>query len=213
MIKYSLIAAFGWFSFHKISKIIFKKKYHNYILSISNGLLMTYLSSNQLLNNNLKEEMTEQQSIILNIINGYFIYDGIDVILKKDYIYSIHHILSLYFMNFFEKYNLGKIFIQSLFIGEVTNPILNYWQLTKNLKYKKQFRIVNHIFTPTYIIIRGILIPIYFYETLTKLNNNPNISRFDFNTITLISILFNTGNYYWGYNLINGYTKWLKKIK
>ena len=52
--------------------------------------------------------------------------------------------------------------------------------------------------------------PIYFYKTLKYLNNNDNISRLDFNTIALISILFNTGNYFWGYNLIRGYVKWLK---
>ena len=93
MIKHSLMAAAGWFTFHKISKVIFDKKYHEYILSITNGLLMTYLSSKELLKDNIDDEMTKKQNIILDIIRGYFIYDGIDVILKKDYLYSSLHIL------------------------------------------------------------------------------------------------------------------------
>lgn len=211
MLKYSFIAALGWFGFHKLSKSLINKKYHNYILSITNGILMTYLSSKQLLKNDLDDKMNKEQNLILDVIRGYFIYDGIDVILKKDYIYSIHHIISIHFMNFFEKYKLGKIFIQSLLLGEITNPMLNYWTLTKELKYEKQFRITNHIFTPFFLMVRGVAMPIYFYNTLKYLKNNENVSRLDFHTISIISILFNCGNYFWGYNLLRGYIKWIKK--
>ena len=114
-------------------------------------------------------------------------------------------------MNFFEKYKLGKIFIQSLLLGEITNPMLNYWTLTKELKYEKQFRITNHIFTPFFLMVRGVAMPIYFYNTLKCLKNNENVSRLDFHTISIISILFNCGNYFWGYNLLRGYIKWIKK--
>ena len=105
---------------------------------------------------------------------------------------------------------MTDFFIEALFFGELTNPILQLWQISKQHNNKLLFRYINHIFTFMFFIFRCILIPCFFYKKIHKLYDR-NISDFDMNTILTFSFIFNIGNYIWGYQLLKGYLKWLKK--
>ena len=113
-------------------------------------------------------------------------------------------------MNFFEKYQLGKIFCQSLFLGELTNPLLQTWTYAKNTdKSTDLFRVTNHLFTGSFLLVRGLYMPYYFFKTLTNIYDNSEIENTDKSFIITVSILFNLGNFYWLKYLLKGYKKWI----
>ena len=210
MIRETILATGGWFFLKYIyNKLIIDNDNRHYAISLTNALLMVGYSGSKLLLNDLNGEMGYDQKLILSILKGYFIYDSINVIKNKQYIYIVHHGLSLIFMNFFEKYNMKKLFIQSLFIGELTNPLLNSWKISKKNGYKKTFSIINHIFTPTFVVMRGIIMPIQFYKCIEYIYNEPHVSKFDLGLVISLSCLFNLGNYIWMNQLVRGYIKWL----
>ena len=170
---------------------------------------MLALSGYQLLQP-LDDEMTYTQNVYLSIIRGYFIYDMVNVLRDKKYIYIFHHFISISIMNFFEKYRLGKVFCQSLFLGELTNPLLQTWTYAKNTdKTTTLFRVSNHLFTGSFLLVRGLYMPYYFYKTLIDIYNNGEIESVDKSYIITVSILFNLGNFYWLKYLLGGYKKWL----
>lgn len=210
MIRETLFATSGWFLLKYIYNKLIKDKYNRQCaVSLTNALVMVGYSGYQLLSNDLADEMVYNQKLILSIIKGYFLYDSINVIRNKEYIYIAHHGLSLIFMNFFEKYNMGRLFVQSLFIGELTNPLLNSWKIAKKSKCKRTFSIINHIFTPTFIVVRGILMPYQFYRCIMYINTQPNVTNFDLGLVTSLSMMFNLGNFIWMNQLVTGYIKWL----
>ena len=201
-----------WLSIDRIYKIIFsKKKYKEYLLSMTHGSLMTLLSGYLLIKGNLQEEMTPFQKDILYLSRGYFMYDLINVCINKKYLFIFHHISLILFFNIFEKYNCGKLFVQALFIGEVTNPFLQLWTISKNLKYKNMFKVVNNIFSPLFLVVRGICMPYFFYTNYKTLENKKIMSTFDSRLILTLSVLFNVGNFMWSRNLLKGYLKWISK--
>lgn len=203
-----------WFLIEYYSNIIIDKKYIDYINPFLHGSLLSIYSIKELIyNNNLTANFNQEQLQILNLSKAYFIYDLIKMALIKKYrnnLYIAHHFGLLYFFHFFKKYELTDFFIEALFFGELTNPILQLWQISKQHNNKLLFRYINHIFTFMFFIFRCILIPCFFYKKIYKLYDH-NISDFDMNTILTFSFIFNIGNYIWGYQLLKGYLKWLKK--
>lgn len=203
-----------WFLIETIGNFFLKKKYIDYLNPFIHGSVLSIFSIKELLyNNNLSSNFSEEQLKILNLSSGYFIYDLLKMaIIKKyrNYLYTAHHIVLLYFYHFFYKYNLADFFIQALFLGELTNPILQIWYISKLNNKKILFRYTNHIFTILFLTFRCILIPIFLYKKINQLYNF-QISKFDMNSILTLSFMFNFGNYIWSYQLFRGYLKWLKK--
>ena len=203
-----------WFLIEKYGVLIINKKYIDYFNPFIHGSLLSIYSIKELLNNdNLSFDFNGEQLKILNLSTGYFIYDLIKMALIKKYrnnLYIAHHLALLYFFHFFKKYKLPDFFIQSLFFGELTNPILQIWHFSKQNNNKQLFRYVNHTFTIMFIFFRCILIPCFFYKKIPQLYNY-QISKLDMNTILTLSFLFNFGNYIWSFQLLRGYLKWLKK--
>ena len=79
------------------------------------------------------------------------------------------------------------MFVYSLFLGECTNPLLNLWTITKKNK-SSLFPIVNHTFVPIYILFRGVLIPIYFTNSLSDLYYNNEVSKLDYSVMCFFSL-------------------------
>ena len=204
-----------WGLIENSGKLVLKKEYLDYLNSFIHGSILSIFSIKELLyNNDLDKDMNSEQIAILNLSRGYFIYDLLKMLLIKRYrsnLYMLHHLSLLYFFHFFKKYNLTRIFIQSLFLGETTNPVLQIWSISKKMDYKEIFKYSNHIFSNMFIVFRCILIPLFYYNKLPQLLNNTNISKFDLRMVFTLSFIFNIGNFAWSYQLFRGYLKWCKK--
>lgn len=203
-----------WFTLDNIGKLFIDKKYVDYINPFLHGSLLSIYSIKEIyFKHNSEQGFNNEQLTIINLSTGYFIYDIIKMALIRKYwnnLYVAHHLALLYFFHFFKKYDLKDFFIESLFFGELTNPILQIWHMSKTTNNKVLFRYTNHIFTAMFLLFRCILMPIFFYKKINLLPNL-NISKFDYNTVFGFSIIFNMGNIAWSYQLIKGYLKWLKK--
>ena len=96
------------------------------------------------------------------------------------------------------------------FLGEITNPVLIIWTLTK--KYKLPlFDKINPFFTYFFILIRGFVVPIvtYFFIYLLFQEYPVDIYLISF---TIVSKILVFGSLYWVKNLYKGYQKYkLKK--
>ena len=203
-----------WIAVENIGKLYINKKYIDYFNPFIHGIILSSFSIKELVfNNNLQKGFNTQQLSIINLSTGYFIYDLLKMGIIKKYrnnLYIAHHLAILYFYYFFKKYKLSDFFTEALFFGELTNPILQVWHISKVNNNKILFRFTNHIFTIMFLIFRCILMPKFFYKKI-KLLNNYNISNFDYTTVTSLSVIFNAGNFLWSYQLLRGYLKWLRK--
>jgi len=204
-----------WFFIEKSGGLFINKKNIDYLNPLIHGSILSIYSIKELLyNNNLDKDFNQEQLKILDLSTGYFIYDLFKMALIKKYrnnLYIAHHLALLYFFHFFKKYKLPDFFIQALFFGELTNPILQIWHMSKQNNNKLLFKYTNHIFTYMFLFFRCILIPCFFSKKIPTLFNNNRISKFDLNTILTIFAFFNFGNFIWSYQLLKGYLKWLKK--
>ena len=203
-----------WFLIEKYGNIVIHKDYINYLNPFIHGSLLSIFSIRELFyKKSLNRDLDNDQLKVLNLSRGYFVYDLLKMIINKKYrnnLYILHHICLLYFFNFFKKYNLGDFFNEALFLGEITNPILQIWQISKQSNNKFLFRYINHVFVIMYFIFRCILIPICTYKKSKILLKNDNINKYDLKIILILFMIFNLGNIIWGYRLCKGYLKWLK---
>ena len=204
-----------WAAVEKYGNIIIDDNYIDYLNPLIHGSVLSIFSVKEIFyEKKLNTEFSNEQLEILDFSRGYFIYDLFKMIINKKYrnnAYIMHHICLLYFFNFFKKYNLGDVFNEALFLGELTNPILQIWLISYQSDNKVLFRYTNHLFVIMYSIFRLILIPISTYNRSKMLLNNSNINKYDLKIVLSLFMLFNIGNMVWGRNLIKGYLKWLKK--
>ena len=142
----------------------------------------------------------------------YFIYDLYHVIYSKfDKLFILHHllcILTICSILYLDK--LGVLIAQCLFIGEITNPLQNLWRYfkIKNMVEleKKSFKLFSFLF----LIIRGVVSPLYIYNALSKIMSS-DINIFFASTVSLYLFLGTFGSLIWCYNLIHVMIE--KKIK
>ena len=163
-----LINILYWVAVEKYGNIVIDDDYIDYLNPLIHGSVLSIFSIKELFyEKQLITEFSSQQLEVLDFSRGYFIYDLLKMIIYKKYrnnAYIAHHLCLLYFFHFFKKYNLGDFFIESLFLGEVTNPILQIWSISKQSNNKILFRYINHLFVVIYSLFRFILIPIFTYK-------------------------------------------------
>lgn len=132
--------------------------------------------------------------IHLDLLYGYFLYDTVNLFLhidKAEKMYIIHHILSLYIINYVSGLTLNQdqhyyITIISL-ISECQNPILNLKLLIQDYP---DLKAINKILLYyMYFICRIILFPIYSLAFLFTMN-------FDYK-FTLFFICIYTMSFNW----------------
>ena len=197
----------------KIDTLYSNKTYKKYAMPFIHGTTMICASAYQVANlsslsDDSQHEMTSFQKRILNISSGYFMYDFFNMLSERHMLYTAHHIIALLFFGLLEKYNYGKIYMYALFLGEITNPCLNIWTFTKERKMTRSFSVINHIFSPTFVLIRGICMPYFFVKSLNKIIRDDDMSQIDFATMCTLSLLFNISNFVWMKSLVYGYLKY-----
>ena len=155
----------------------------------------------------LIREFGENENILLNLSLSYFIWDFYYVYLYKSLPFFIHHTMGISFLLIFKTQPLAGVFLISIFLPEVTTPLLNVWQLSKMKKYKI-FDKINTFFTFSYIFVRVGLISIFNIYCFNKLLNSDKLNNKIVYSLLGISIIYTFGNFSWSWKLFQGFKKW-----
>jgi hypothetical protein len=160
----------------------------------------------------LIREFNEKESDLVNLSMSYFLWDYYYVYLYKSVPFFIHHTMGIAYMFIFKYQPLAGIFLYSIFLPEVTTPLLNLWTLCKKKKYLL-FDVINGPFTYFYIFIRVFCITGFNTFSFLTMLNSDKIDKKIIYTLLAISGLYTFGNISWSNQLYNGYKKWLIKRK
>ena len=160
----------------------------------------------------LIREFNDNELKLVDLSMSYFLWDYYYVYLYKSVPFFIHHTMGIAYMLIFKYQPLGGLFLYSIFLPEVTTPMLNLWTLCKIKKYPL-FDLINAPFTYFYIFMRVFCITGFnTFGLLTMLYSN-KIDRKIIYTLLGISGIYTFGNVTWSNQLYNGYKKWLLKRK
>ena len=208
----SLIAITFWLTLDNLYKLLFSPACTKYLIPFTHGISTSTIAGYHLFTRDLSPTiMTPFQHALMDFSHSYFIYDLIDVSLNREYLYVAHHTSIMVFMHLFKKYGYGKLFMQSLFLGEITNPFLNLWLFSKKDTHSLLFRAINHLFTLLFVTVRGLIMPWFFFSTLMEIKEDLQVEVADYYVLCFLSIVFNAANLAWMRALVKGYLKWLRQ--
>ena len=118
--------------------------------------------------------------------------------------------MGISFLLIFKTQPLAGVFLISIFLPEITTPLLNVWQLSKMKKYEI-FNKINTFFTFSYIFVRVGLISICNSYCFNKLLNSDKIDNKIVYLLLGTSSIYTFGNFSWSWKLFQGYKKWYLK--
>ena len=160
----------------------------------------------------LVKPFNENEIKLVNLSLSYFIWDFYYIFLHSDYLFLIHHTLSIIYMLVFRNYPMSNLFMISILLPEITTPFLNLWTLGKIKKYN-YFNRINSIFTFYYIFIRIFCIIPFNVYAFIQIYNSHLIPRYITYSLAGLTCLYCFGNIMWSNKLVKGYNKWLKNSK
>lgn len=197
-----------WYALDTCNHLFLPKILHSQTLSFIHGIITSYFAFLDLLKSD-NSDLDKNQITLMNVSRGYFLYDLIKLLLekKKQYLYIVHHGIALYFYHIMEKYNLGYIFTRQQFLGEITNPLLNAWNILKHYKKSISFKLTNSSFILAFFLVRLYLIPKFSYQSI-KIIKNKTQNNLEYRVFQFLLIIFNISNFIWFYKLIRGYKKY-----
>ena len=196
----------AWHALDAMYSVVLQKDVYQYSVPLTHGIVTTVSSLYYLWTRHNQFTWTT-----LKMSRGYFMYDMFHVCRTRQYLYVTHHSLLILFLSFFQRFQLENMFMKSLLLGEITNPLLQLRCMTKNIpKYRHLFPVVNHAFTWLFAVVRGICIPYYCNAFLRDISKDDRVSKKTYRTIAACTVLFNLGNLVWLRGLLRGYWKWIK---
>lgn len=208
----SLVAITFWLALDNLYRFLFSPASTMFLIPFTHGTSTSALAGYHLLTRDISPiVMTPFQHSLMDFSHSYFIYDLINVCLNREYLYMTHHTSIMIFMHLFKKYDYGRLFMQSLFLGEITNPFLNIWLYSKKDVQSQLFRVINHVFTLLFVAVRGLIMPWFFFSSLMEIKNDLRVEKMDYYLLCILSIVFNIANLAWMRGLVKGYFKWLRQ--
>ena len=133
-----------------------------FVLYYSIPYLMNHYPNYYYLNHN-----TDMEEFICHISMAYFIVDMYHFIKyeSNDFLMFLHHIICILFISSVLYYKTSALsLLVGLAWGELTNPIMSTWYISKQLKYIKFHNFMSHIFTWTFFIVRILIIPFWIWD-------------------------------------------------
>jgi len=163
------------------------------------------------------EPLDPTQKVIVDFSLSYFIIDTAYLFAsyqaKNKMMYVIHHLSSIYIWSLVRYHNVaGGVVILSLFLGELSNPFKITWEICKDVKYDKGYRLFSHLFTWIFVSIRCFIGPVLtwkIYQRIGHIEISPGSNVMTQIWLTLALGIF--GGFVWSYSLIKGYMKFLNK--
>jgi len=159
---------------------------------------------------NLVVPFTEEQLTLLDMSLSYFMWDFYYIYLHNSKMFLVHHLLSIFYMLMFRSYPLANAYLVSIFLPEVTTPLLNMWTIGRMKKYE-YFDKINGFFTYFYIAVRVFSIIPFSVYAFMELYNSDHIPNYVALILGAVSIIYSMGNITWSKNLYRGYKKWSLK--
>lgn len=157
---------------------------------------------------NLLFDSTYIRYQILFYTISYFLYD-INIIIDHKYskLFLYHHIMSItnLLIGIFNE-NFLNYTLTCLLIGELSNPLQNLWNIAKIKDHKHQ-NIIFKYFTYSFIGLRAIIFPIYWFQSGLIYENSNSALIYNLNMfLGLIT------SYIWGFKMVKiYYNKFIKK--
>jgi len=145
---------------------------------------------------------------------GYFFTDTFFSILgQRNKEFILHHVMScLLLLSVYISENGRGLVLIGLFIGELTNPLMKIWTILKHSK-SPLFHKINVIYSPFYVIVRGLVLPWGIYYIQREIYYDISVSIWTKMYWTLFNIILQAGSWVWCYKVINGFIKYSNKIK
>lgn len=168
-----------------------------FIHAISTILLCIY---NLQLQYEILPNNTLQNIIICNSLS-YFITDLVKCYITQDYMYIIHHLLSILFLSSIYIIQIGGNTVQiGLLVFEINNPLLHIGWFMKTYNYNN-YEIVWKIHSFIFFVTRLVYSPIIF------INFYQSFSFFYQKLFLLIYSMLYSGSFFWFVKQIKSYLK------
>ena len=181
-----------------------------YVVSTVHSLIMSTFPLYYLYHSgdyDLVKPFEHNQIMLVDLALSYFLWDLYYVYLHNDYMYLVHHTLGMIYMIVFKNFPLANLFMVSIFLPEVTTPILNLWTLGKMKKYS-YFDNINRFFTFFYIFVRVFMIITFNIYAFMELYDSDHIPQSVTLFLLAVTCFYCFGNIMWSRKLLRGYKKW-----
>eukprot|EP00388_Colpodella_angusta_P001672 GDKJ01005153.1.p1 GENE.GDKJ01005153.1~~GDKJ01005153.1.p1 ORF type:complete len:268 (+),score=49.55 GDKJ01005153.1:24-827(+) len=149
------------------------------------------------------------RATICDLSSGFFVYDLIYSLYKKQWDQAIHHFLCAFSMSYCRGADVGsKELIAAMCISEISTPVMHvrrFLEYTKSWPGFNPFDWASLAFAVTFLTCRCILTPFVAYKTVV-LPENPWVLRICGGAVQLLSFA-------WAFRIINIMRKALKGDK
>ena len=132
-----------------------------------------------------------------NNLLSYYYYDLPLLFIKKDVVLIMHHILTIFCLNFCLSDYDGIIFYKCLFLFKYSDLLLHHHKIIDALEIKNKYplivriyQLIINLYTLFSWIILRIILPFGVYPVTTIYNN-------------ILCVLFHIGNIWWTYKVYN----------
>lgn len=170
---------------------------------------------------NTNSEYTENHQMILNFSRSYFIFDLLKVSRNptKNWLMITHHVLTLWILYIFEKYKKGRMLLELLFWGEMTNPLYNIRAAMGKSQNNWLYRLINHVFAWSFWYLRLVRLPQFtndvfhhFHKNMPPQYTSSTVDT-DYQRLRKISFVMNIANGIWSLQLVIQYLRWIVQQK
>lgn len=155
---------------------------------------------------------------VLPVLMGYCLADSLYMFLfERDVLMICHHlavvigVLPLYLFNYG-----WMLAIVATFCAEITNPLQNTWQYTRDYGPNWMYQALSMPFTVAFFILRGIIMPIFLvdYYLFIFFEEHAQISEANMQAIGLCVVIFTMGwlgSLIWLKGVVGGFLRYRRK--
>mmetsp|Transcript_25592 Transcript_25592/g.35335 ORF Transcript_25592/g.35335 Transcript_25592/m.35335 type:complete len:270 (-) Transcript_25592:96-905(-) len=155
---------------------------------------------------------------VLPILMGYCLADCIYMLIfERDWTMILHHLAVLFGVTNLYLMPFGwMMLVFSTFLAEITNPIQNTWQYTREYGPSWVYQKLSLPFTLAFGIIRGVLMPIFLvdFALFVFVEDRPPGSKNTYNVMGASMVFFTLGwfgSLVWLKSVVGGYMKYMRK--
>ena len=159
---------------------------------------------------------TADEQWLCDVSFSYFLLDtAFDFMKDFTVVMTLHHVCTLgciYVLRFATPRG-GLVMCLNLMLAELTNTIQVPWTTSKILGYTSLHHALSLPLTAAYILIRGVVFPVffYFYVTATYVAEEAVVATWQVHVTTVCIVGVVLGSFVWTYDLVVGYRKYAAK--
>uniref|UniRef100_A0A7S0WTB8 TLC domain-containing protein n=1 Tax=Pyramimonas obovata TaxID=1411642 RepID=A0A7S0WTB8_9CHLO len=155
---------------------------------------------------------------VIPVLLGYCVGDSIFMaIFEKDFLMTMHHVaVVIGVMPLYLAPYGWYMCIVSTFFAEITNPLQNTWQYTREYGPRSWYEALSFPFTVAFFVCRGLLMPIFLLDffMFIWMEKRPNDDEATQMQLKISWVIFTMGwfaSLIWLKGVVGGYLRYLKK--